>query len=344
MAKPWMRIATMVLLTSTPPGLAQCPAGEATPVTIDNYNRAQSDVYFAGAVRSGGFGKFEHSRESTPPGHKGIIRPNRDTLYSFGVFDLDAGPVTIVVPDGAPRFMSLQIINEDQFTPAVYYNAGTYILEKEALGTRYVMAVVRFLVDFSSRQEVAKVHASQDAIQVKQSDSGSFDIPNWDEAGLIKMRAALQQIGTTVTDTRHMYGASKDEVDPVRHLIGSAMLWGGNRAKDALYLPITPTHNDGNTIYKLTIGEVPVDGFWSLTVYDSKGYFDPNPDNAYSVNSLTAQKGPDGLITVQFGGCDGRTVNCLPITKGWNYTVRLFKPRPEILNGEWRFPAAQPQS
>jgi hypothetical protein len=332
----------MVFLTTAHAALAG--AAETKPVGIDTYSRAQSDVYFAGVVGSGGFGKLEHIREPSPPGQKGIIRPNRDTLYSFGVFDLDAAPVTITLPDGAPRFMSMQIINEDQFTPAIHYGSGVYTLNKEALGTRYVMAVIRFLVDFSNKQEVAKIHALQDAIEVKQSRPGNFEVPNWDEPGLKKMRAALQQIGTTLTDTRRMYGASKDEVDPVRHLVGSAMLWGGNREKDGLYLPITPAYNDGKTVYKLTVGEVPADGFWSLTVYDSEGYFEPNPENAYSVNSLTAKKGEDGLITIQFGGCDGRAANCLPITEGWNYTVRLFKPRSAILDGTWVFPVARPAS
>jgi hypothetical protein len=26
--------------------------------------------------------------------------------------------------------------------------------------------------------------------------------------------------------------------------------------------------------------------------------------------------------------------------KGWNYTVRLYRPRPEILSGKWKFPEA----
>jgi hypothetical protein len=46
-------------------------------------------------------------------------------------------------------------------------------------------------------------------------------------------------------------------------------------------------------------------------------------------------------ITVQFGGCDGKIPNCLPIMPGWNYTVRLYRPRPEILNGTWKFPEAE---
>jgi hypothetical protein len=47
---------------------------------------------------------------------QGIIRFNRDTLYSGAVFDLDAGPVTVRLPDAGKRFMSMQVINEDQYT------------------------------------------------------------------------------------------------------------------------------------------------------------------------------------------------------------------------------------
>jgi hypothetical protein len=45
---------------------------------------------------------------------------------------------------------------------------------------------------------------------------------------------------------------------------------------------------------------------------------------------------------VQFGGCDGKIPNCIPIVEGSNYTVRLYRPRPEILSGKWKFPEARP--
>ena len=99
--------------------------------------------------------------------------------------------------------------------------------------------------------------------------------------------------------------------------------------------------NDGKTIYKLVVKDVPVDGFWSISVYDDQGHFVPNPQNAYSLNSVTAKPGDDGSFAVQFGGCDGKILNCLPTPPGWNYLVRLYRPRPEILNGAWTFPEAR---
>ena len=90
------------------------------------------------------------------------------------------------------------------------------------------------------------------------------------------------------------------------------------------------------------VKDVPVDAFWSISVYNAQGYFEKNAENAYSINSITGKNGEDGSITVQFGGKDTRAANHLPIVKGWNYAVRLYRPRTEILDGTWKFPEAQP--
>jgi hypothetical protein len=324
--------------------LAQTPSAGAISVTVDNYIRAQSDSYFGQTAKVGAFGKFRHGRELVPVDRRNIIRPNRDTLYSLAVFDFDAGPVTVTLPDAGKRFMVMQIVNEDQYTPAVYYGAGSHTLTKQGVGTRYGIVVVRMLLDPANPQDVQQVHALQDAVTVSQQSPGRFEIPDWDEASLKKVRAALLQLGETVSDTRRMFGAQEDQVDPVRHLVGTALVWGGLPEKDGLYLPITPARNDGIALYRLTVKDVPVDGFWSITVYNAEGYLEPNPYGAYSVNNITARKSADGAITIQFGGCDGEIPNCLPIMNSWNYTVRLFRPRPEILDATWRFPEAQPVS
>jgi hypothetical protein len=63
-----------------------------------------------------------------------------------------------------------------------------------------------------------------------------------------------------------------------------------------------------------------------------------------SVNNLTAQRDPDGAVTVHFGGWDDGRPNCLGIKEGWNYLVRLYRPRTEIRDGTWSFPSVTPVS
>ena len=316
----------------------------AVPVTVDNFVRAESDTYVAALTKQGGgLGKLLHRREPASIDHQTVIRLNRDTFYSSATFDLDAGPVSIQMPDSGSRYMALQVINEDHYVPRVYYGGGTYTLTRENVGTRYVLAAIRTLVNPSDPQDLDKVHALQDAIKVSQKAPGTLDLPNWDPVSQKKVRDALPVLATTIPDFKGAFG-TKDEVDPVRRLVGAAAAWGGNPDKDATYLNFTPAKNDGSTIYKLLVKEVPVDGFWSVSVYNADGYYEKNAVNAYSLNNLTAKKNPDGSIGIQFGGCDGQTANCLPIVKGWNYTVRLYRPRQEILSGTWKFPEPQPQS
>lgn len=311
-------------------------------VSPDNFARAESDLYFANIVNDGGFGKFFHNRELSPIDHQIVIRQNRDTLYSAAVFDLDEGPVTITLPEGGGRFMSLQVISEDHYTTNVGYAPGEVTFSRDSVDTRYAAAAVRILADPADTADLAAAHALQDAIGVSQAESGFFEIPPWDPASQKTVRDALITLSTTLTDTKAMFGA-KYEVDPVRHLIGSAFAWGGNPERDALYLPVVPPGNDGSTVHRLTVKDVPVDGFWSVTVYDKDGYFTPNPQHAYSVNNVTAVADADDATTVQFGGdALGGAANVLPITEGWSYLVRLYRPRPEILDGSWKFPDAQP--
>jgi hypothetical protein len=320
---------------------AQPSGSAAVSVTADNFPRAESDLYFSNVVKDGGFGKFVHRREPAAVNNQTIIRLNRDTLYSAAVFDLDAGPVTITLPNTDKRFMSMQVFDEDQYTSEVDYGAGTHTLSKDKIGTRYALVGVRTLVDPADPKDVNAVHALQDAMKIQQPGGpGKFEVPHWDQTSQKKVREALLVLASTLPDTKRMFG-TKGAVDPVRRLIGSASAWGGNPEKDALYLNQVPAKNDGKTVYKLNVKDVPVDGFWSVSVYNAKGYFEPNRLNAYTLNNITAKPNRDGSITIQFGGCDGKVANCLPTTPGWNYLVRLYRPREEVLNGTWTFPTSE---
>lgn len=318
-------------------------AADTVPVTVDTFIRAESDLYFtAVALKENGFGKFEHKRQMSPIDNQNVIRQNRDTLYSAAVFDLDGGPVTITLPDAGDRFMSMQIINEDQYTPAAIYGTEPHRLTREEIGTRYVLTAVRTLVNPGDPADMAKGHQLQDSIRVEQPGGpGRFETPNWDPVSQKKIREALLVLATTVTDTSKAFG-TRDEVDPVQRLIGAASAWGANPPKDATYLNFVPEKNDGKTVYRLTLKDVPVDGFWSISVYNEQGFYEKNSLDAYTLNNITSKKNADGSVAVQFGGCDGRIPNCIPTPANWNYMVRLYRPHKEILDGSWKFPDAQP--
>jgi hypothetical protein len=135
-----------------------------------------------------------------------------------------------------------------------------------------------------------------------------------------------------------MFG-TKEEVDPHRHQVGTASGWGGLPEREAFYASVEPHLPVGR--YVITAKDVPVDAFWSITVYGADGFLHKNDLDAYSVNSVSGAKNPDGSITVNLGG-DRGVPNPLPLSEGWNYTIRMYRPRPEILDGSWTFPQFEP--
>lgn len=168
----------------------------------------------------------------------------------------------MVLPDAGKRFMSMQVINEDHYTPEVVYKSGAHTFNKAQVGTRYVLFLVRTFVDPGDAEDLKRVHALQDALQVKQKKPEVFQIPDWDAASLKRLRDAINALAAANggIDSARMFGAQQS-VDPVQHLLGTAAGWGGNPVSDAFYSGVVPTSNDGKVVYKLTLGEVPVDGF-----------------------------------------------------------------------------------
>jgi hypothetical protein len=164
-------------------------AADPVPVTVDNFIRAESDLYFGGILKDsgGGIGKFNHRREPASIDNQTVIRLNRDTLYSSALFDLDAEPVTITLPDAGKRFRSMQLINEDHYVPEVTYTSGPHTLGKAKVGTRYVAVAIRTLVNPNNPADLKEVHALQDAIKVEQPGGpGKFEAPNWDQVSHLR--------------------------------------------------------------------------------------------------------------------------------------------------------------
>lgn len=313
----------------------------AETVNVFNYVRAESDMQFKGyAEKAGGVGKLLNMRDVYSVENQTTIRGNRDTLYSMGVYDL-ASPVTIVKPDSPDRFQSLLVVDQDMYNPVLKNGAGEVELTIGNVGTRYALVLFRTFADPNDPEDMQKAHALQDAIQIKQASPGSLELPDWDTASLVETRKVINELAAKTDGVPYGFGA-RGMVDPTQHLVAAAFGWGGNPERGAMYFNFTPDKNDGKTAYTLTMPkDVPVQAFWSVSVYNKDGFFEPNDLNAYSFNSVTAKKDEDGSTTIHFGG-DSMATNYLPITDGWNYVVRAYLPGWQMIEGNWTPPKPQP--
>ncbi len=315
--------------------LAPVHAEDSVRVTTDNYVRAETDFQMKGYIEKlDCFGNFNHARKPYDVDNQVTVRGNRDTLYSIGVFDLKS-PLTITLPDTKGRYQSLMIVSQDHSIWGLY-GPKTGTLTEKNVGTRYVFLTVRTFMDPNDEKDMKEAYRLQDAVGVKQADIGKFEVPDWKKDEVEQMRKTINVVASTVTDLSKMFG-KKEELDPVYWMLGAALGWGGLPAEHASYVNVVPEKNDGKTAYTLTVKDVPVDAFWSVTLYDDKGWMPVNKYNAYSFNNVTAKKNEDGSFTIHFGG-DPEQPNFLPIVPGWNYLVRLYRPRTEILDGTWTFP------
>ena len=308
-------------------------------VNADNFALAETHRMMADLQRdAGGVNRFLHNREPAAIDKQTVIRLNRDTLYSFAVVDISRGAV-LTVPDAGERYLSVMIVNEAHYINRVFHDAGSYDLTEEEFGSPYVVVAARILVDPRDSEDLVAVAAVQEQLKIRVVSGRAFALPDYETRSFDHTRNALLALAAEQASFERSFGRQED-VDPVHHLIGSAAGWGGLPDAEATYVGVTPNLPVGE--YELTVADdVPVDGFWSISVYNADGFFEPNQQGVYSVNSVTAARNDDGSVTVRFGRSG---YNSIPITEGWNYLVRLYRPRPEVLSGDWNFPTLTQQS
>ena len=312
-------------------------------VDDENFVRAETDRMFAGLqAAAGGVNRWNHYREPTPIDQQTIIRMNRDTLYSLAVVDASKG-VTLTVPESGDRYLSVMVIDEDHYIKQIFHEPGTYTLTADEIGTPYAAFGARVLLNGTDPDDLARVHGIQDGFAIDAGSSEPFTMPDYNEPSFTTTReAVLAEVRRVGLDggTHGMFG-DRDQVDTTQHLLGTAAGWGGLPETEAFYVSEEPHLPVGT--YQLTVRDVPVDAFWSISLYNAAGFFEQNALGAYSVNSINGVKNDDGSVTVRFGG-DGSLPNTLPLTEGWNYLVRMYRPRAEILDGTWTFPKLEPSS
>ncbi|MEO7794872.1 MAG: DUF1214 domain-containing protein [Thermoanaerobaculia bacterium] len=332
-------VSTMALALPATGGSAGSPE---LWVDADNFIRAESDLHLQRLVKQGAFGKLKPERESAAIDGQIGVRGDRATLDAAAVFDLDAAPVTFTLPDPAGRYLSMQVVSEDHFTIAVAHAPGRFTFTREQVGTRYLCVIVRAQADLERKADLKEARRLLRAIRVEQAKSGKFEVRRWEKASQDRMRGELADLAAR-GGLSEMFGP-RTEVDPLSHRVGTAIGWGSAPRSAIFSETVTPASNDGQTVHFLTVRKVPVDGFWSLTVDNSRKTVEADAHKPDSLNSRTAKPNRDGSFTVQFGGCQERTSNCLPITPGWSSTVRLYRPGAAVLDGSWKFPIPKPVS
>jgi hypothetical protein len=317
------------------PKEANAPTGAA--VNFDTYVRAETDVAFKKIFDDAGMNTLSHNRTLTPIDKQNVVRMNRDTLYSFAVLDLSK-PATVVMPKTGERYQSLQVISQDHYSFAKT-KPGSYELTQKEVGTQYAYLIIRTFIDANDPEDIKSANAIQDQIEIKGGGDGPLDIPEWNMEQLKIATDALNTLAKLGGSNEGAFG-TQDQVKTISHLVFTAAGWGGLPLKNTFAFLETIDFKNGAE-YVINVKDVPVDAFWSVTVYDEKGFIPENSKGNYSYNNVTAKPNDDGSYTIHLGGCDDDRPNCLPISDGWDYVVRMYEPRPEILDGTWKFPKAE---
>ncbi len=335
---------------SHPPG-QNCPkatiettATVVTPVTKANYAVAETEVILGDYVRKiakgtcgTGVGEFLHLSKAMDPADRTILRPNFDTLYSFAVLDLDS-PATVVLPE-TDRYQILEVVDEEHWIPVVSAKPGRYELTKEAIGSRYVFAFVRTQVNMQDPADLQVAAAVQKQIGLEQANKGEFVSKHrYDMQEILDLRADYNSRRESEGVTSENAFGKRGEISEELRNFGVAVGWGGLPKQGAVY-PF-PKIVDSIEPHTLVMKDVPNDprAFWSVTVYDAKGF---STGEKYNVNSAFAKANDKGEYVIHLGG-DKNQDNYLDIYPGWNVAIRVYSPTKSYFDGSWTPPQFQP--
>lgn len=151
------------------------------------------------------------------------------------------------------------------------------------------------------------------------------------------------------TDTMGVYGNYYLK----RALVAMVGL-GANQPEDAVY-PLCTGDADGKPLmgehrYEIRFTKdqlPPTNAFWSLTMYDAEGFQVANPLNRFAIGDRDALRyDADGSLTIYIQHTDPgaeKKSNWLPSPqKGvLGLTMRIYAPKPEVLDGRWNPPAVR---
>ena len=331
-----MRLLRNTLAAAMMAGATFAALADGITVTPDTYIRAETDVAFADFQRraQGKINTNAFVRQPTLLADQPVIRMNRDTLYGSAVIDTEGG-ATITLPEADDgRYLSVLVIDNDHYAPAVYYAPGTYELPND---TRYVTLLYRVqLLDYSDPEDVAAAHALQDRFLVQPSSAVPFAAPQWDLASMLALRADYEVEFSKFAQFEPDWMGPRGKVNEETRHLAAAGAWGLFPEKDAVYINYAGPPDPG-ACYTATYDTPETEAFWSITVYGADGFM--KSDNNV-INDRNVTQNDDGTFTAYFGSetACGAQANQVDISEGWNFLLRIYRPGPAVLSREYTLP------
>ena len=288
-------------------------------VTEENFPQAYTNMRFDAIIKqAGGINKFkEMGKAPSDPSKQFVVRMNRDTHYSTGVFDME-GDVYLTIPE-TDKYISIQIVDENHETQPMIYGPGKHKLTAK---TKYAFIAVRSLDDEARKN-----------LEFEANSSDDFNVKEWDEKSFSEVAAAGNKIFTDGYDQSKAFSNKESGQTPYWNFVGAAGGWGGAMVVDNIYQ--TSKYMDSEGCYEMNFVDPQARDFWSATVYNGDGYMFNDVANISS--EMNPEKNPDETYTLRFG-CDGQPNN-IPIRAGnttgrFNVVMRHYGPSEMVKLGK----------
>ena len=303
--------------------------GDKIPVTLENYEVAESDLAVHNVTKLVGMNTFFHF----PTGafdldNQTVVRMNRDTYYSAAIIDTTQG-ASITIPETNGRYLSVMVVQNDHYIDDVFLAPGTHEITSE---TEFAMVAMRIRANQSDPDDGAAIAALRAGVKLEVGGNGSHVRPNYDMEQLVALRDEQTAEGTKLGTLMGMQGAHGTIV-PKMHIYGTAIGWGLLPDAQAQYLGSPKFSDDGCYMASYSAPPFNDPGFFSITIYDADGWI-------YSedgiLNEFNMNLNEDGSFDAHFGDC-GDVDNHLPTVEGWNYILRIYEPKLEELQ-DFRLP------
>lgn len=303
----------------------------------------------------------------TKAGEDTVVRTNNDTFYNAMLLDLSIGSIVLGTEAADDRFYSFQLQDdrnanyaniiqpEGEYT--FYYGERPENIVGTAVEAASELSIIIVRIEVKNKDDAQDVAA---ATRVYKSLTSSGEQPA--EFPVVDVLSQFSEEVAAEADKRINEKFMNSDVSEIvldfgqelgtdlsylAHAAAAKGVWGGPDSNhsmyDALFNDINGEQLDSQKgTYTVTTEAPNVDGFWSVTAYDTDrgGFFHPNKDDRYHISETTAVVNSDGTYTFIFKQeCQAADINCLEVPKGhFDVIARYYLPSEEIKNREWIFP------